>query len=46
MLSSADKNNRYQEISNSIDHHTNGYKSRKESMMHKTDTALLLIKML
>jgi hypothetical protein len=44
MLSSAEKSNRYQEISDTIDHRTNGYKARKESIMHKTDAAILLIK--
>lgn len=44
MLSSSEKNNRYNEVSNDIDHRTNGYKFRKESMMHKTDAAILLIK--
>lgn len=44
MLSSASKSNRYNEISDKIDHRTNGYKFRKESMMHKTDAAILLIK--
>lgn len=44
MLSSANKENRYQEISEQIDHRTNGYKSRRESLMKKTDSAILLIK--
>ena len=44
MLSSAEKSNRYNEVSSDIDHRTNGYKFRKESMMHKTDAAILLIK--
>lgn len=44
MLSSAKKSNRYQEISDTLDHRTNGFKARKESMMHKTDAAILLIK--
>ncbi len=43
MLSSANKNNRYQEISHDIDHRTNGYKSRTESLMKKTEAAILLI---
>ena len=43
LLSSAKKNNRYNEISENIDHRTNGYKFRKESMMSKTDAAVLLI---
>lgn len=44
MLSSANKSNRYNEVSHGIDHRTNGFKFRKESMMHKTDAAILLIK--
>ena len=44
MLSSATKSNRYNEVSEQIDHRTNGYKFRQESMMHKTDAAILLIK--
>ena len=44
LLSSAKKSNRYQEISASIDHRTNGYKARLESMLHKPDAALRLIK--
>ena len=44
MLSSANKANRYNEVSDKIDHRTNGYKFRKESMMHKTQAAVLLIK--
>lgn len=44
MLSSAKKSNRYQDISNSIDCRTNGYKARKESMLPKTEAAVLLIK--
>ena len=43
LLSSAKKNNRYNEISENIDHRTNGYKFRKESMMSKTHAAVLLI---
>lgn len=43
MLSSANKDNRYQEVSSDIDHRTNGYKSRRESLMQKTDAAILLI---
>lgn len=43
LLSSAKKSNRYNEISENIDHRTNGYKLRKESMMSKTDAAVLLI---
>lgn len=43
MLSSAAKSNRYQEISDGIDHRSNGYKTRKESLMSKTDAAVLMI---
>lgn len=43
MLSSASKSNRYNEASDTIDRRTNGYKFRKESMMHKTDAAIQLI---
>ncbi|MDE6925319.1 MAG: hypothetical protein K2P59_08690 [Acetatifactor sp.] len=43
LLSSATKSNRYNEVSDKIDHRTNGYKFRKESMMQKTDAAILLI---
>ena len=44
MLSSANKSNRYNEVSSQVDHRTNGYKFRKESMMYKTEAAILLIK--
>lgn len=43
MLSSAKKSNRYQEISENIDHRTNGYKSRKDSLLSKPEAALKLI---
>ena len=43
MLSSAKQKNRYQEASDKVDRRTNGYKARKESMMSKTDAAVLLI---
>ena len=43
LLSSTKKNNYYNEIFENIDHCTNGYKFRKESMMSKTDAAVLLI---
>ena len=43
LLSSAKKSNRYQEISDKVDHRTNGYKTRKESMFAKPDAAILLI---
>ena len=44
LLSSAKKSNRYQEISDKIDHRTNGYKVRKESMLSKPEAAVLLVK--
>ena len=44
LLSSANKNNRYQEVSDKIDHRTNGYKACRESMLKKTDAAILLIR--
>ena len=44
MLSSSTKSNRYQEISKDIDHRSNGYKTRKESLLAKTDAAVLLIR--
>lgn len=43
MLSSAAKSNRYQEMTTGIDCRSNGYKARKESLMAKTDAAILLI---
>ena len=43
MLSSSKKSNRYQEISDKIDYSTNGYKTRKESLLAKPDAAILLI---
>ena len=43
MLSSAKKSNRYQDVSDKTDHRTNGYKTRKESLMPKPDAAILMI---
>ena len=43
MLSSASKSNRYQEMSADIDCRSNGYKTRKESLISKTDAAILMI---
>ena len=43
LLSSAKKSNRYQEISDQIDHRTNGYKARKESLLSKPEAAIRLI---
>ncbi len=40
LLSSASESNRYNEVSDNIDHRTNSYKFRKSSMMHKTDAAI------
>ena len=44
LLSSVSESNRYNEVSDSIDHRTNGYKVRKASMMHKTDAGIQLIR--
>ena len=44
LLSSASESNRYNAVSDSMDHRTNGYKVRKASMMHKTDVAVQLIR--
>lgn len=44
LLSSASKNNRYEEMSDNIDCRSNGYKARKESILSKTEASLLLIK--
>jgi len=44
MLSSANKENRYQEASDQIDRRTNGYKNRSESLMKKPQAAILLLK--
>lgn len=44
LLPSASESNRYNEVSDSIDHRTNGYKVRKASMMHKTDATIQLIR--
>ena len=44
LLSSASKDNRYQEMAAPIDHRSNGYKTRKESILQKTEASLLLIK--
>lgn len=43
MLSSAAKSNRYQEMTDDIDRRSNGYKARKESLLAKTDAAILMI---
>ena len=44
MLSSAKKSNRYQEMSDTIDHRTNGHKVRKDSLLSKPEAAIRLIK--
>ena len=44
LLSSASKSNRYEEMSDTIDHRSNGYKTRKESLVPKTEASILLIK--
>ena len=43
LFSSATKSNRYQEMTEDIDCRSNGYKARKESLMAKTDAAIMLI---
>lgn len=43
MLSSGRKSNHYQEISDKIDHRTNGYKKRKENLLPQPDAAVLLV---
>lgn len=43
ILSSAKQANRYQEVSDKIDHRTNGFRARKESLMQKTDAAAVLL---
>lgn len=40
MLSSSNPQNRYNEISDDIDHRSNAYKFRKESMMQKPDAVI------
>ena len=44
LLSSAKKSNRYQEASKDIDHRTNGWKARVESMLPKPEAAFNMIK--
>ncbi len=44
MLSSANKANRFQETADNIDHRTNGYKARKDSMLSKPEAAIKLLK--
>lgn len=43
LLSSAKKENRYNEIPDRIDHRTNGYKACKESLMQKPDAVILIL---
>lgn len=43
MLSSSNKANRYQEIDANIDHRTNGYKFRKDSMLSKPEAAIKML---
>lgn len=43
MLSSSNKSNRYQEIADNIDHRTNGYKFRKDSMLSKPEAAIKML---
>lgn len=44
LLSSANKINRYEEISGHIDRRSNGYKARTESLLSKPNASILLIK--
>ncbi len=44
MLSSGNKSNRFQEVSDSIDKRTNSYKRLAESMQKRSDVAVQLIK--
>lgn len=44
LLSSAKKENRYQEMNENIDHRTNGYKFRKDSILNKAEAAKKLIR--
>ena len=44
LLSSTKKSNRYQEVFDKIDHRTNGYKARKESLLAKPEAAVRLIR--
>lgn len=44
MLSSASRDNRYQEIAHDTGHRTNGHKACKDSMLKKTEAAVLLVK--
>lgn len=44
MLSSANKSNRYQEMSNNIDRRSNGFKARRDSMLCKPQASIKLIK--
>ena len=43
LLSSAKLRNRYQEVDKDIDHRTNGWKARMESMMQKPEAALRMV---
>lgn len=40
LLSSSAESNRYNEVSDNIDHRTDGCKFRKPGMMYKTDVAI------
>ena len=44
LLSSAKKSNRYQEASKEIDHRSNGWKTRVESMLSKPEAAFNMVK--
>lgn len=43
LLTSPNKDNRYQEAKDGIDHRTVGYKTRMESMLHKPEAAFRLV---
>lgn len=44
ILSSANEDNRMQDVSTKIDKRTNGYKRRKEAVLKKTEAAVLMVK--
>lgn len=44
ILSSANEDNRMQDVSTKVDKRTNGYKRRKEAVLKKTEAAVLMVK--
>lgn len=44
LLSPAKKSNHYQVVSDKVDHRSNGYKARKESLIPKPEAAGLLLR--